>query len=633
MSQERVFETINGKEIDVTTVMDKTVEYIPTAEEVEKVKAGVKAHLDEFFPGLLDEETGLDVMFNRENGVFWKEKGWLIAAMKRHPGYNGNLQIILKKDVLHRAVDSKEVFKFFEWAATKLVQEKVYLFNGKEVSHEEYCRRQRDNFIKRERLLEIKRNTYSNQVFGKADDLFILLCKKYKEFTTALKYQKEYAALDAVRDWFQQTGEAIVDQELSDKVNDVFSDTRFACPGQKISRLVGKIAKRTPLTKIVDIQDVLFFDQNGEPHHKTKDFGWNYKFAGLGDAINPLEIPATTVISVNPVDFLRMSFGHKWASCMTTDKRNRRGADNNYHGMYCGGTESYMLDESTFLMYTLPADFEGDEPEWEDKLKRCNFHIGEDKIIQGRVYPDGRDDGDVSISGDMRRIAQRVISELFDAPNYWELKKGTRECSTYTLSKGAHYRDYLSYDDCTVSLWKRIDGFRNGKYIKIGHNAICPECGREHDIEDNVFCEDCQDPGYTCEECGCHVHRDDVVWVNGDPYCSDCVYRCERCGEYHLADEITWIPSEEGYVCDDCRDRLYVYSEERDEYLRERDAVETEEGNYYRPDSDGYGTCYECGEYHDTDHLIYDDETEEYYCEDCYAELIRQREAAKEQTA
>ena len=632
MSQERIFETINGTEIDVTTVMDKTVEYIPTAEEVEKVKAGVKAHLDEFFPGLLDEETGLDVMF-RENGVFWKEKGWLIAAMKSHPGYNGNLQIVLKKDVLHRAVNSKEVFEFFGWAADKLVEEKTYLFRGKEVSYEEYYRRQRDILNKKERLLEIRRNTYSEQVFIKTGDLFDLLHKKFKAFTTDLKYKKEYVALDVVRDWFCQTGEAIVDQELADKVNDVFSDTRFTCPGQKISRLVGKIAKRTPLTKIVDIQDVSFLDQNGERHYKTKDFGWNYRFAGLGDAINPLEIPATTVISVNPVDFLRMSFGHKWASCMTTDKRNRRGADNNYHGMYCGGTESYMLDESTFLMYTLPADFEGDEPEWEDKLKRCNFHIGEDKIIQGRVYPDGRDGGDASISGDMRRIAQRVISELFDAPNYWDLKKGTSECSTYTLSRGVHYRDYLHYGDCTVSHWKRIDGFRNGKYIKIGHSSICPECGREHDTEDNVFCEDCQNPGYTCEECGCCVDRDDVVWVNGNPYCSDCVFYCERCGEYHLADEMTWIPTEDGYVCDDCRDRLYVYSEERDEYLRERDAVETEEGNYYRPDSDGYGTCYECGEYHDADNLIYDDETEEYYCEDCYAELIRQREAAEEQTA
>jgi hypothetical protein len=247
----------------------------------------------------------------------------------------------------------------------------------------------------------------------------------------------------------------------------------------------------------VDIRDVSFYDHNGVFHEKVKDMGWNNWIAVLGDAINPIELTKTAVISVNPTDFLTMSLGTNWASCMTIDKNNIRHLANNYHGMYFGGSESYMLDTSTIIFYYLEDGCTGTHPEYEYKLKRCLFYLGEDKLIQSRVYPDGRDGGEESLAGDIRKIMQKIIADLFDVPNYWSNKGGTSACAEVTTSNGVHYKDYLCYDDCNVSYMKRIDGYKNMRMVPIGRNPICPECGEEHTYEENIFCHSCESGTYT----------------------------------------------------------------------------------------------------------------------------------------
>lgn len=634
---DRKYEFINGQNVDVTTLFDKSVVYVPTAEEVNKAKEGVRKHLNEYFPDLLREEVGIDRMFDAD-GVFWKENGWLISAMKKHPLYNGNLQIIVKDAPMGRNINIKDIKKFFTFCEDELDKtSKQYHLDGERKLTPVEAREKYKQLEAMKGTAAKLWNVFRREGNIEAKDKAFSVYERINERISRLKephwtYEEDQEALGAIRRYILTNKSPVVDEELAKRINKVYGDPRFTVAGQKISKLVGKIGKKTGLNKVVDLRETSFTTQSGEVITRTKDFGWNYEFAKFGDSVNPIETKATAVFSVNPVDFLRMSFGYKWASCMTTDKRNRRGADNNYHGMYCGGTMSYMLDSSTALLYYLPENWEGTNPEWEDKLKRCNFHFGEDKIVQGRVYPDGRDGGELTLATQMRNIVQRLISEMFDAPNYWDIKKGTDHCERYTRSTGEHYKDYLCYSDCTVSLWKRIDGYLNEEPFTIGHESICPECGEVHYAEDNVFCEDCQDPRpYRCADCGERLREDEVYWVDGEPYCADCVVFCEDCEEYVRRDEATHISSIGRWVCDDCLERHYVYCSDVHDYVYEEFVVTTEEGNSYNESStECYGECSQCGEVHDADQLVYDEVTDEYYCQDCYAELQRLREVDEE---
>lgn len=630
---DRKYEFINGQKVDVTTVFDKSVRYTPTTEEIALVKGGCRKHLNDFFPDLLHEETGLDKMFDT-NGDFWKANGWLIQAFKKHPNYNGRLQIVIKDAPLRRGINLPDLRDFFRFCGNNLKQEKYYCdLNGNRLTQDEVadlCHRYDLEQATVARLYHRWRKMGNHELANRCAELFTKIKgNRIKVAKHHWTFEKEELAFDKIYRYIRNNGaEAqFLDKEISDEINEIFGDERFSREGSKVSKLIGKIAKRTNLTSIVEIQDASFINQDGELVQRTKDYGWNFQFAKFGDAINPIETKATAVLSLLPVDFYRMSFGHKWASCMTTDKENRRHSENNYHGMYCGGTESYMLDNSTFLLYYLPADWNGTEPEWEDKLKRCNFHLGEDKIVQGRVYPDGRDGGDPTLATDMRNLVQRTIADLFDQPNYWKIEKGTCANGNVTYSEGSHYRDYLEYEDTSVSFWKRIDGYVNTIPFTIGTDSICPECGEYHCYDENIFCEDCAEGRrYRCADCGEWVDEDEVYWVDGEPYCSRCVMYCEDCEEYVRERDITRTIHGR-YVCDSCLEDDYTYCSDVDEYVPNDEVVFTKEGNhYYEGSTDMYKQCEECGEYHDTDEMHYDEETDKWYCDRCYEELMADRE-------
>lgn len=313
-----------------------------------------------------------------------------------------------------------------------------------------------------------------------------------------------------------------------------------------------------------------------------KDTEYNRRFAKYADGLNPLKVVRHTIISVNPLDYLTMSFGNSWASCHTIDKENKRRMPNTYEGQYSSGTISYMLDGTSFIMYTIDKDFYG-EDYWrsDGKINRQMFHLGEDFLVQGRMYPQDND-GSEGIYTDFRAIAQKVIADCKQIPNLWTLRKGTEAASKYIDSEGTHYRDYRHYDNCTLSIRKGADGF---KRITVGHNPICVTCGREHTVSENISC--CARP-MECGSCGCRISFDDIRYTttDGDVYCEDCGYVCERCGEVILRDDVIWIRAEDIEVCEDC---LRTY--------------------YYR--------CAECGNYFDSDDVHWVASEDDYVCDDC----------------
>ena len=163
---------------------------------------------------------------------------------------------------------------------------------------------------------------------------------------------------------------------------------------------------------------------------------------------------------------------------------------NSYHGQYSGGTLSYMLDETSAVFYTVDKSYDGDKIELEPKINRNMFHIGNNKIVQGRVYPQ-TSDGNGDTYTEIRNIVQKVIADCMGRPNMWTLKRGTSECEKVIISKGVHYRDYENFESCNVSYLKLDNDEIDENKITVGHTPICPCCGETHYNSEAIECECC----------------------------------------------------------------------------------------------------------------------------------------------
>ena len=386
--------------------------------------------------------------------------------------------------------------------------------------------------------------------------------------------------------------ERCISESTAQHLSRIFTELKFHT-GQKTSRVVNKICQ------------YLGFD---------KVDGYNREFAKYADSLSPMIIKRHTILSINPLDYLTMSFGNSWASCHTIDKENKRRMPNAYSGCYSSGTISYMLDEVSMVLYTVDASYNGNEYWNEPKINRQMFHYGKEKLIQGRLYPQDND-GDDNVYTPYRNIVQDIIATIFDFPNLWTLNKGVDSITKYISHNGTNYPDYYHFNNCSIS---RIKGSENMSSISIGAKPICISCGNTHRAADNISC--C-DGGYTCADCGCRIDEDDVIWIDDEPYCTDCCNYCERCGEYHRGHS-TYIRGC-GDVCDDCRDEYYIYCECCDEWVREDDAYYVECEDRYVCDSciDNYYTrCDDCVEYHPNEDIH---EYEDWQlCEECYNERI-----------
>ena len=389
------------------------------------------------------------------------------------------------------------------------------------------------------------------------------------EYLYNIKYEV-YCILDTYSNWYTRT----ISEEFAKKINSAMPNIH-AHAGQKASRVMNKICNYLGYSKHLE---------------------YNKEYAKFADALSPIKIKRHTILSLNPIDYLTMSFGNSWASCHTIDKTNKRGMPNSYEGQYSSGTMSYMLDKVSMVLYTVDASYEGKEYYTQPKIHRQMFHFGEEKLIQGRLYPQSHDAYSEELYTNYRNIVQEIISCIMDVPNLWTI---SHKAAAYTYSEGTHYRDYECYSPCTMS---RLKGTENEEQIIIGADPICIECGYTHEVEENINC--CSRQTY-CEHCGCVVHPDDVIWVDGYPYCRECVEYCDRCECYHRTDS-TYIPSEDRNVCRYCLDNYYYYCDECNEYCYYDDVHYIDSTDRYVCDDcleEYYTQCVECDEYFLNDHI------------------------------
>lgn len=595
---------------------------------------------------LLDEyeypysDRGLETLFS----TYVENKKELLALFSKHPNWNPERLYISFSADLHRGCDIEAVRKFIDWILKENVikaYELEYKIDDKDYGYWYYLAYWKDNIEANDKAKEIKDKCkcfYDYHInYGNCIYLFPEDAERFSAFETFFKYLESRVETSSVLTCSEnEEGESFNDAEY---INNLFSFLKKengnplvrVQNGQKWSRVANKICTIYEYNKIVSMETE-YWVANGETQSKTRDKGYNFKFAAFADSVNPFTITRHTVLSLNPIDYWTMSFGTNWASCHTIDKENYRGMPHNYNGCYSSGTESYMLDWSTFIMYTVTPDFDENKGlENADKERRCVFFYGEDKLIQSRVYPDGRDGGDKSIAGDFRAIAQRVIAECLNAPNLWMLERKTASYYIETTPDSTHYPDYCRYNDNTVSFLKRSenDNVKNVKMIPVGHMPICPNCGSEHTNEAYILCNSCLGKE-TCYHCGRNISADDAIYDEdtGHYYCdSDCAelegcYWCDNASEYH-SEHVYYDNYIEEYFYDRYDERIITadgsvfmdsYSAENAGYVW----VEAE-SDWYHEDKVEY--CEHCEEYVLREDYNYDKDM----C-DCCAEMEEEEE-------
>lgn len=340
----------------------------------------------------------------------------------------------------------------------------------------------------------------------------------------------------------------------------------------------------------------------------SKHPDYNKEFAKYADSLSPLKIKRHTVLSLNPLDYLLMSKGNSWTSCHSIIDR----------GCYSSGTISYMLDGTSMVLYTVDSSYNGNDYYDQPKINRQMFHWAEEKLVQGRLYPQSNDSGSKDAYDAYRAIVQKIISEIYDFPNRWKVTHGANAARQYIYSEGTHYTDYCYYDNCTLS---RVRDSENENCFTVGHEPICIDCGEYHDCEESINC--CTGRGYICADCGEWISEDDIYWVNDNPYCSNCVTWCESCNEYELNNNVTYIEREDRYVCLYCLENYYTCCDECGEYVK-KDCITYIEGEdiYVCDDclSDCFERCSECGNYFRSTEIIINDDGNP-YCSDCYESI------------
>lgn len=389
--------------------------------------------------------------------IFIENKKPLIEMIMKSPHYNGNLQIVLEEE-FDRDIDSNGIYRFINhFCSTMEVDD--YILKTRDENGKTYRKMKKDALDKLPSKIKIaqiqKATTDMQQVYtvfngkGKTRESI----KRLDNFKTII-YKFMYYPCSKIS------------EDLKDEINSIEPKLKIG-EGMKTSRAFNKVCT--------------FYGVTENPKYNTE-------FPRYADMVNALSRKLNYVISLNPLDYLKMSFGNTWASCHTIDKQNVRCMENAYHGQYCGGTISYMLDKVSFVNYVVHTT-NASNPEELDKIYRNMFHYQSGALIQGRVYPQGKD-GATDLYTKMRGIMQKQISELLNLENLW-VKKGSTCDSDWIYSKGRHYHDYYNYSDCNLTIIKELQDNISieSNFITVGHEPVCVYCGEQRDLYSEYLSE------------------------------------------------------------------------------------------------------------------------------------------------
>ena len=316
-------------------------------------------------------------------------KQWLMDIFSKSEGYNGKGQVVLPV-AFTRDINLNEIDRFVNFILNyaervledvksefgdvrEMIQKRSQYRRYFDFAHESFL--EYDDVVINGKDLNYYRSVY-NKITGIVMDLKQNHKSHYGRIVTNESYTDYETAKEIARFIAENPVQYITDSDSLSKVNEKFG-LRLN-NGVKMSRAINKMIKASKLYSVLIAND------------DTEHY-FNSAYARYCDAINPLTIKRWTVISVNFVDYLTMSNGYRWTSCLNPDKRGYF-----TEGMWSDGFNSrrvldYALDGSTIVFYTIDSNYDGDEYELQKKETRQLFHFNGNTLMQNRLYPQGDD--------------------------------------------------------------------------------------------------------------------------------------------------------------------------------------------------------------------------------------------------
>lgn len=301
------------------------------------------------------------------------------------------------------------------------------------------------------------------------------------------------------------------------------------------------------------------------------------------------KIKGTLCFSVHPLDFLSSSENtYNWRSCHALD------------GEYRAGNLSYMIDNSTFMVYLKGADnqhlygFGG--VQWNSKKWRMLIHSNEtdDIMFAGRQYPFSSKSGIDTVLNIYNNLIITERKKPFGPVKFGPWRADYIDSyvpydATDSVDLTGKYLVYanqlieinqivhdgqnaLNYNDVLRSTCYRYPyytilnpyGYHSVDYILthpviIGAEVPCLHCGQEIIRNpETMRCDDCEltfgteenDSYSTCDCCGARIYVDDAICVgdDGDLICDSCfrahAFVCDCCGGVFYEEEKVFIPDE-----------------------------------------------------------------------------------------
>lgn len=402
-----------------------------------------KANIQEKWGRYCDTNNLVDTMMrlftkckirNSEHGVckmldiYFTNKQPLIDLFAKSPNYKGDMRIVLDIE-MEREVNGNEVEGFCKSFMEKVKADSVILkmVDSEGKTREDYlanlgCKLTPDEFSKKEtkKLIEsissFAPNGATKESVGASEQLQVLFQRRFGNYhhTTI---DRESALVRCAK------------EDLS---------TPVTLPhGMKTSRAFNKVCNTYGIDLLPD---------------------YNKLFAKYADMVSDLKRKLKFFISVNPLDYLTMSFGVSWQSC-----HNLR------NGGWRGGTVSYMLDSASFITFVhneIPTDCE------EGKIYREMFHYYNGNLIQSRIYPSSND-GARNLYDFFGGIVCAELARLEDKENLWN----RRDTCSDDYIKGNQSAQYADYGHHTTKAHYAFTDSTNVA-IPIGAQRICAYCGK-----------------------------------------------------------------------------------------------------------------------------------------------------------
>ena len=438
-------------------------------------------------------------------------KSKLFEIFKNSPCHNGKGQLIIPMEI-ERPVDENVIFSFADYILE--VAKKYYL---KEATVNGYTYRnacdERSNintFIRAVNYMNLsddeviikgkpfseyreQYNNLNNIVHRFETEYYYVEYDVYTERDNLELYDKACIIADAIRNCI---GNQLENARDIERLSETFPHCQCR-NGVKISRVVQKCMKELGLYQVVM-----------ENEKET----FNKKYAAWCDATSPKTVTKWSVLSINFVDFLTMSYGRSWTSCLNVDK-----CRNFTRGKFSEGFNSrrvldYALDPTTMVFYTIDEKYDGDDWELQPKLTRQLFHFGEGKLVQARLYPQSN----VSrrnIYTQYRENVEKLLADAMGEANLWSAPvRGTIDFYDNIVDVPYSYRsngDFIDFLSCACHGGDERDFqsevnyviFRgsnnnedNGTPMIVGSaDAVCIMCGEKHreGYTSSISCEHC----------------------------------------------------------------------------------------------------------------------------------------------